>query len=172
MDFPASNTLIKVSVIDLVMSKSKIIFIAGLIVGLTCLSFYINRDAFAPETIQISHRLSPWMRPATPGARRGNDLGMPVTFSMNGSHPLKSVKVVLVADATTNKYPHAIWKLVSDSNSVATTSFNYGAGIRGMRPETKGIRPDALEPGVAYRLIVETAKDKIVQHDFSVGTNR
>ena len=112
------------------------------------------------------------MRPANPSARRANDLGVPVTFTLNGFHPLTTVKVVLVADMETNKFPHAIWKLISDSNSVPTSSFNYGSYIRGMHPDVKGARPDPLEPGVAYRLIVVTAKDKQVQHDFVVNTNR
>jgi hypothetical protein len=41
-----------------------------------------------------------------------------------------------------------------------------------MRPDVKGARPDRLEPGVAYRLIVVTAKDKQAQHDFVINTNR
>ncbi len=153
------------------MSKTKIISITILILGLASLSFYLNRDSFAPEIIQINHRPSPWMRP-NPGARRGVDLGVPVTFSLNGFYSLTSVKVVLVADMETNKFPHAIWKLVSDSNSVPTSTFNYGAGIRGMRPDVKGARPDPLKPDVAYRLIIETAKDLRGQHDFTVSTNR
>jgi hypothetical protein len=61
------------------MSKTKIISIALLIGGLAGLSLYLNRDWFASDTIQISHRLSPWMQNKRPGAR--NDLGLPVTFS-------------------------------------------------------------------------------------------
>jgi hypothetical protein len=150
----------------------KIISIAITIAGLAGLSYYMNRDSFMPETIQIAHRMSPWMQPTNRGGHRANDLGVPVTFSLNGFHALTSVKVVLVADMETNKFPHAIWKLISDSNSVPTSSFNYGVGIRGMKPEVKGARPDPLQPGVAYRLIVETAKDKQAQHDFTVSTNR
>lgn len=154
------------------MSKTKIISITILIFGLASLSFYLNRDSFAPQTIQIAHRMSPWMQPANRGGRRANDLGVPVTFSLNGFYSLTSVKVVLVADMETNQFPHAIWKLVSDSNSVPTSTFNYGAGIRGMRPDVKGARPDPLKPDVAYRLIVETSKDLRAQHDFTVRTNR
>lgn len=112
------------------------------------------------------------MRPTNPSSRRGNDLGIPVTFTLNSYHPLTTVKVVLVADMETNKYPHAIWKLVSDSNSVPTSTFNYGNYIRGMRPDVKGARPDPLVPGVAYRLIIVTAEKEQVQHDFVVKTNR
>ena len=45
------------------MAKTKIITIAILILGLAGLSVYMNRDSFAPETIQITHRMSPWMQP-------------------------------------------------------------------------------------------------------------
>ncbi len=154
------------------MSKMKFILIATLIAGLAGLSYYMNRDSFAPETIQIAHRISPWMRPANPSARRANDLGVPVTFTLNGFHSLTSVKVIPMAEIETNKFPHAVWKLVSDSNSVPTSSFNYGSHIKGMRPDVKGARPDRLEPGVAYRLIVMTSKDKQAQHDFTISTNR
>ena len=154
------------------MSKIKISLIVILILGLAGLSFYLNRDAFAPATIQIAHRMSPWMRPTNPAARRANNLGVPVTFTLNGLYSLITVKVVVAADIETNKFPHAIWKLVTDSNSVPVSSFNYGNSIRGMRPDIKGALPDPLEPGIAYRLIIETANNKRAQHDFTVTTNR
>ena len=154
------------------MSKIKIISVVVLIVGLAGLSFYLNRDAFAPATIQIAHRMSPWMRPTNPAARRANNLGVPVTFTLNGLYSLITVKVVVAADIETNKFPHAIWKLVTDSNSVPVSTFNYGNPLRGMRPDIKGALPDPLEPGVAYRLIIETANNKRAQHDFTVTTNR
>ena len=154
------------------MSKIKIISVVVLIVGLAGLSFYLNRDAFAPATIQIAHRMSPWMRPTNPAARRANNLGVPVTFTLNGLYSLITVKVVVAADIETNKFPHAIWKLVTDSNSVPVSTFNYGNPLRGMRPDIKGALPDPLEPGIAYRLIIETANNKRAQHDFTVTTNR
>ena len=110
------------------------------------------------------------MKPAT--RRKASDLGAPVTFTLNDSHKLTAIKVVLIADMETNKFPHAIWHLSSTSNSVPTTSFNYGSYVRGMKPEVKGARPDPLEPGVAYRLIVTTDSKEQVHHDFMVSTNR
>lgn len=154
------------------MSKIKVISVVVFILGLAGLSFYLNRDAFAPATIQIAHRMSPWMRPTNPAARRANDLGVPVTFTLNGLYSLTTVKVVVAADMETNKFPHAIWKLVTDSNSVPVSTFNYGNPLRGMRPDIKGARPDPLEPGIAYRLIIVTAANKHTQHDFTVTTNR
>lgn len=153
------------------MSKTKIITIAILIVGLAGLSLYLNRDWFASDTIQISHRLSPWMQNKRPGARNPNDLGVPVTFMLNGFYKLTSVRVFEAAKIETNQYAVPIWRIISDSNSIPTSSFNYGSFIRGMRPEAKGIRPEPLESGVTYRLFLETDKNLKAQHDFIIATN-
>lgn len=154
------------------MSKTKFISITILILGLAGLSLYLNRDWFAPATIQISHRLSPWLQNKRPGARNPNDLGVPVTFMMNGFYKLTSVRVVEAAKIETNQYAVPVWRIISDSNSIPTSSFNYGSFIRGMRPEAKGVRPEPLEPGITYRLFVVTDKDIKAQHDFTITTNR
>ncbi len=155
------------------MSKTKFISIALLIVGLAGLSLYLNRDWFASETIQISHRLSPWQKKPRPGARANpNDLGVPVTFSLNGYHKLTSVRVLEAAQCETNKFAVPIWRIISDSNSVPTSSFNYGSFIRGMRPEAKGVRPQPLQPGVSYRLFVVTDQKINAQHDFTIPPTR
>lgn len=152
------------------MSKSKIILVLLCIVGLGGLSLYLNRDWFTHETIQISHRVSPWLKKS--GTKRANDLGDPVTFTLNGYYRLTSLKVVLAAEIATNKYAHPIWALATDSNSVPVSSFVYGGGVRGMRPSVKGTRPDPLVRGVDYRLLVTTDKKLTGQHDFCIQTNR
>ena len=149
------------------MSKPKVIITFLVLFGSLALSLYLNRDWFAVETIQITHRVSPWLDTRRPAARSRN-LGQPVAFTLNGSYRLTSVNVVLVADIATNKYAHPIWSLITASNSVPTDSFMYGGAIRGMRPEVKGAQADPLEPGVAYRLRI-TTKDQTAQHDFSLG---
>lgn len=151
------------------MSKARFIGIAGLLAGLTGLSLYLNRDWFAPETIQISHRLSPWLKTTRPGAR--TDLGVPVTFTLNGHYKLKSVRVVEASAFATNKFVVPVWRIISDSNSTPVASFNYGSLPRGMRPEAKGVRPEALQPGVTYRLLVETDRKQHGAHDFTIGPN-
>ena len=88
-----------------------------------------------------------------------------VVFLLNKSLRLNSVKVVVASDAETNKYPHAIWDLVSDSNSIPVKEFIYGASIGGMRLATKGVGADPLQPGVNYRVLVKAGSDKL-QHDF------
>ncbi len=152
------------------MSKTKVILVVLGIVGLGCLSLYLNRDSFARETIQISHRASPWLKSAR--AKRANDLGVPVTFTLGGYYRLTSLKVVLASEIETNKYAHPVWALTTESNSLPTSSFVYGGGIRGMRPAVKGSRPDPLVPGVQYRLLVTTDKARQAQHDFCIATNR
>ena len=152
------------------MSKTKIILVVLSIIALVAFSIYLNRDSFASETIQISHRVGPWLK--TSRTKRANDLGDPVTFTLSGYYRLTSLKVVLVSEIETNKYAHPIWELASESNSVPTATVVYGSGVRGMHPAIKGARPDPLLPGIQYRLLVTTDKDKQAQHDFCIATNR
>ena len=152
------------------MSKTKIILIVVSIIALSGLSIYLNKDSFASETIQISHCVSPWMK--SPRTKRANDLGVPVTFTLSGYYRLTNLKVVLASEIETNKYAHPVWELTTQSNSIPTSTFIYGNGIRGMQPAVKGARPDPLEPGVQYRLFVTTDKNKQAQHDFCIATNR
>ena len=143
---------------------NKNILIACFILLLGAFSLYLNRDRFAPEVIQLSHRsITPRGWFARPQAAK--DPANEVIFLINKSLKLNSVKVVTVGDAETNNYPHAIWNLTSDSNSAPVKEFIYGAPIHGMRPENKGIGADPLQPGVNYRILVQAGSEKL-QHDF------
>ena len=130
-------------------------------------SLYLNQDWFAKDNIQIYHR----SRPARGGIfRRGKRVDTeqaiePLFFSFDRKLKLKSLKVIPVSEIETNKYPHAVWDLVSDSNSVPVKDLLYGMPIRGMRPTVKGATPDPLEPGVTYRLLIEAGSRK-AEHDF------
>ncbi len=143
----------------------KVWMLIGLAVLLGGLSLYLNRDWFRKDNIQIYHRSRPLI-----GAFRRNrpdtSLVNPLVFGFDRSLKLKSIKVVPVSDIQTNKYPHPLWYLISDSNSVPTKDFVYGAQIRGMRPNVKGAVAEALEPGVPYRLFVEAGAFK-GEHDFT-----
>jgi hypothetical protein len=146
------------------MTRKQWMFVA-LAVLLGGLSLYLNRDWFAADPIQISHRSMP-ARPGFWGRRRPDDAAVnPVLFRLNRHVKLTSLKVVPVADIETNKYPHAIWHLQSDSNSVPIQEFYYGMPIRGMRPSVKGIAAEPLQPGVNYRILVEAGSHK-AEHDF------
>jgi len=146
------------------MSKTKFILTTLLLVGLAGLCLYLNRDWFATEPIQITYRVTPWMR----SARRANPLNKanPVVFSFGKFYRFKEIKVVAAEEIATNKYAHPLWHLASTSNSVFTSSFTYGDRLRGMMPKVKGAAPDPLQPGVNYRLIVDTDKGEGT-HEFS-----
>jgi len=129
-------------------------------------SLYLNKDWFAGDIIQIHHRSRParggFFRRTKRPATAATD---PVFFAFDRKLKLTSLKVIPVSEIETNKYPHPIWDLVSDSNSVPTTEWMYGLPIRGMRPSVQGATPDPLEPGVNYRLLIQTKEGK-AEHDF------
>jgi hypothetical protein len=130
-------------------------------------SLYLNKDWFAGEDIQIQHRSRParagFFRRNRPQAKPATD---PIFFAFDRKLKLTSLKVIPVSDIETNKYPHPILHLVSDSNSVPIAEYSYGMPIRGMRPAVKGATPDPLQPGVKYRLLIEAGKLK-AEHDFT-----
>ena len=147
------------------MTRKQLMLIA-LAVVFGGISLYLSKDWFAGDIIQIHHR----SRPARMGffrrtKRPADSATDPVFFAFDRKLKLTSLKVIPVSDIETNKYPHPIWQLISDSNSVPTTDFVYGAPIRGMRPSVQGATPDPLEPGVKYRLLIE-AKVGNAEHDF------
>lgn len=139
----------------------------GLAVVLGGVSLYLNRDWFAGEIIQIHHRSRPartvTVRRNRPVPKAETD---PIFFAFDRKLKLTSLKVIPLSEIQTNKYPHPILHLVSSSNSVPIEEWSYPAPIRGMHPAVKGAVPDPLEPGVAYRLILEAGKDK-AEHDFT-----
>jgi hypothetical protein len=140
--------------------------LVALALALGALSLYLNRDWFAKDTIQIFSRSLP-PRPMPSGRKRPEPAPAvnPITFGFTRSLKLTMIKVVPVSDLKTNKYPHPIWHLVSDSNSVPVRELTYGVPVRGMRPSIKGATAYPLDPGVQYRLFVETADFK-GEHDF------
>ncbi|MGN6552594.1 MAG: hypothetical protein ACTHLW_02525 [Verrucomicrobiota bacterium] len=87
-------------------------------------------------------------------------------FLFNQKVQLTSLKVVQRDDLKTNKYPHAVWQLTTDSNSIALKDCVYGMPIRGMKPTVKGATADPLQPGVDYRLLIEAGPLK-AEHDFT-----
>src|SRR6516165_2122468 len=94
------------------------------------LSLYLNKDWFAKDRIQIYHRSRP-ARAAMLRRKSGSDDSLvdPIIFGFDRRLKLKSIKVIPLSDIQTNKYPHPIWHLISESNSVPTKDFAYGARI-------------------------------------------
>jgi hypothetical protein len=128
------------------------------------LFLYLHNDWFGRAHIQIYHR----SRPARVLLRgRPNDSAVdPIVFGFDHRVRLKALKITPLDELRTNKYAPAIWDLVSDSNSAPIEAFDYGASIRGMRPRVKGLEPEPLQPGVAYRLHVELGRE-VADHDFT-----
>jgi hypothetical protein len=124
-------------------------------------SLYLNRNWFVETEVQIVHRA----RPSRVGFS-GNQKTEPIFFAFDRTLALTSLKVIPVSASETNKFPHPIWHLVSDSHSVPITDFAYGASIEGMRPAVKGAAPDPLKSGVKYRLLIKAGKLK-AEHDFT-----
>lgn len=150
------------------MSRSKTALILLTILALAGLSIYMNRDWFNERPIQISYRVSPWLKDARRvRARATTDVGPPVVFSLDPHLRLVNLKVVIAAEIATNKYARPLWELVSPTNSALTGSFSYGERIRGMLPKVKGATPDLLQPGVMYRLFLTTVEKREAQHDFT-----
>ena len=130
------------------------------------LSLYLNKDWFAGDNIHMYHRSRPPRAGMFRAKRKDDNPAInPIMFGFDHRQKLTSIKVVPALEVETNKYAHALWHLISESNSVPVKDFTYGAPIQGMHPAIKGALPDALEPGVKYRMFVETASLK-TQHDF------
>lgn len=150
------------------MTKKQLLLLAIAVVFLGAYVYYVT-DWFASESIQIVHTLRPFSPPQR-GRGRGrgvedNPAVNSVSFGFNRKCKLTEVKVIPVSDLATNKYAHAIWHLVSESNSVSIKGLIYGMNISGMHPKVQGARPDPLEPGVPYRLFID-AGDLKGEHDF------
>ena len=132
-------------------------------------SLYLNKDRFGTEDIHISHRSRPqrgfFRRNRPAAATAATD---PVLFGFDTKLKLKVIKVIPLTDMATNKYPHAVWHLISESNSLPIQEFAYGAPIPGMHPALKGVTADPLEPGVQYRLFIDTGGRK-AEHDFTAA---
>ncbi len=138
--------------------------LALLLVVIGGLFVYAYRDWFRSRPIQISHRLYRF-------ANRFNNQGAPtpLMFEFDRKLKLTSIKVVALDDILTNKYPHALWHMISSSNSVPTRGFVYGMNVPGMQSASKGLAAEALDPGQKYRLVIEAGSVK-GQHDFNIET--
>ena len=151
------------------MSKKQISILI-VVLALAGVAAYLLKDWLKAEPIQITCLIRPAQpsrRPQSPTEPASGKRGYNVAFAFNHKVSLTTVKVSLLADALTNKYPHLLWHLTCPSNSVPTKSIVYGDRIRGLQPAIKGATADALEAGGEYRLMIE-AGDVRAQQDFSI----
>ncbi len=144
------------------MTKSTAVFVVILAIMGGAYAYWFT-DWFHPATIQILAQVRPSrsVQPALPGMVAT----YPVSFAFDRTVRLTDVRVVSVEDEATNKYPHDLWHLISDSNSVPTKAMLYGQWLKGMKPKIPKARPEPLLPEVKYRLYVAAGKIK-GQKDF------
>jgi hypothetical protein len=143
--------------------------LVGLAVVLAGISLYLNKDWFASKDIHIYHRSLPDRASLIRGrksARKNDSATDPVFFGFDRKIKLTSIEVFAANEIETNKYAHALWHLISDSNSVPVKDITYGTPIKGMRPALKAATPEELQPGEPYRLVIHTASAEKAAHDF------
>jgi len=130
-------------------------FLVSVAVLLGAAYVYFFTDWFRAQTIQII----PQIRPGRSASRLNPDV-YPGSFLLDDKYPLKSVKVVRADDAATNRYPHALWHMITESNSAPTKFIVYGAQIKGMKPSVPKARPEPLQPHVPYQILVDAGKTR------------
>ena len=135
------------------MTKQSILLIT-VAVALAGLYVWKFTDWFRHPEIQILPQIRPPLR-ATRTPPAGSSAVYPVTFAFDKKYQFTEIRVVAVEDEKTNKFPHAVWHLISDSNSVPTKALVYGSSLRGMKPKVPRAQPDPLEPNVPYMLYVQ-----------------
>ena len=151
-------------------SKKEIVLVALVVLMAGLYVFYFT-DWFRPKFIRIEYTVRS-LREAWGGGGRRVDLASKqpnnVTFSLHKDYRLTSVEVVSAAEAQTNKYPHALWSLISKDGSAPVNSIAYGMPIEGMEPSAvSSADAEPLEPGVEYRLLVK-ARSLTGTNTFSV----
>jgi predicted oxidoreductase len=136
----------------------KNIFLLGFATALAVAYAVWFTDWFAPRTFTVFHTFR---------AARGRPAEPALTFVASRWLKLTELRVVPLAEWTTNKNAVPLWHLVSESNSIPLKHFTYGQSIAGLHPALKGLRPDFPQTNVTYRLIVTAGKD-MAEHDFEL----
>lgn len=85
---------------------------------------------------------------------------LPVTFTFDDDYKLTEIKVVAADDFKTNKYPHALWHMISDNSSTPQKGIIYGSKIKGMKPSIPRGKAEPLQPNTVYVLMIEAGKSK------------
>jgi hypothetical protein len=138
------------------MTKRTLVLIGvAAVLGFVYVAFFKNFFR-APEISMIAQ-----IRPARGGKVAPGEIPVdPVSFAFDRKYALTSVRVVAEADEKTNKYPHVLWHLITDSNSAPTKVLIYGQPPKGMKPKVPRARPEPLEPDVVYKIYVEAGDAK------------
>lgn len=139
------------------MTKQSIALIAVAVV-LAAIYAVVFLDWFKTPRIQIL----PQIRPPLRGSRTpvGDIPVYPVTFAFDKKYQFTEIKVVAVDDEKTNKFPHAVWHMISDSNSVPLKALVYGSKLAGMKPNIPRAQAEPLQPDVSYHLYLSAGNAK------------
>ena len=148
------------------MSLGKVIATSTLLLALLGLCLYVNRGCFAKDGVQIYHRVA--TRPGAGMARGRPSAANPLIFGFSQPLELTAVRVYRAEELLTNKYPAAVWELVSKSNTIPLKLIEYGVPIRGLLPKSPEARPEPLVPGVTYVLQIESGSLK-AEHVFTAS---
>ena len=139
-------------------TRDKILLACALGLGVIYVIFFTN--LFRKPTMQIIPQVRPDRASAIPRPRDSAPV-YPVSFRFNKRYEFKSIKVVNAAEHATNRFAAPLWHVVSDSKSAPLNSIVYGAPkIPGMRTSVARAKPQPLEAGVEYLLLLETTKIK------------
>jgi hypothetical protein len=144
------------------MQKREIFWIAVLL-SVIGAYYHFFGGRFAQKPISIHASLRPSWRTESPV--------YPVYFTLNDDLKITSVKVVPLDDGELDPKAIPSWNLVSESNSVPTRAFFYGQQIKGMKPALANVQPDALTPGVIYRITLQAGK-LTAERDFKTEATR
>jgi hypothetical protein len=138
--------------------KAKVLLACAVLLGIAYVIFFT--DLFRKQHIQIITLVRPDRASTIPRPRDSSPV-YPVSFRFNKSYKFTSIKVVNATQYTTNKFILPLWHMVSDSNSVPRNAIVYGAPkIPGMRSAVARVKPQPLEAGVEYILLVEAGRLK------------
>ena len=134
--------------------------IALICLALILAGIYVNNftDLIHPPVIQIMAKSRPVAPQRAMRQRNRPTKVQAVTFQLDDKYRLTSIKVVPAEAYRTNKYAIPAWHLVSSSNSVPINGFIYGMRIQGMKDAKTNSRPEVLEPGKLYRVVVEAGR--------------
>ena len=138
--------------------KAKALLACAVGLGIVYVIFFT--DLFRKQSMQIIPQVRPGRASAIPRPRDWAPV-YPVSFRFNKRYKFKSIKVVKAAEYATNRFAAPLWHVVSDSNSPPQNSIVYGAPkMPGMRTALPRAKPEPLEAGVEYLLLVETTNLK------------
>lgn len=139
-------------------SKAKVLLACAAILGVLYVIFFT--DLFRGKSMQIIPTFRPGRASAIPRPRDSAPV-YPMSFRFDKHYRFTNIKIVNAAEYATNKNALPMWHMVSDSNSSPQNTIVYGVPkIPGMRPAVARSKPQPLEAGVEYLLIVEAGRVK------------